>query len=106
MRASTPTTLTSVTTPAPASAAPIAYNSDFNGDGYHDLAVGMPFYRPPQAPARRARSPSCTAARTASPDAPTCGPSPAACSTRSTPPVPDGARAWPRPTPTATARPT
>ncbi|MGW2218739.1 FG-GAP and VCBS repeat-containing protein [Nonomuraea sp. NPDC001684] len=38
------TTLTSVTTPAPASAAPIAYNSDFNGDGYNDLAVGMPSY--------------------------------------------------------------
>ncbi|MFI6819193.1 FG-GAP and VCBS repeat-containing protein [Nonomuraea sp. NPDC050328] len=38
------TTFTSVAAPASASAAPIAYNSDFNGDGYNDLAVGMPSY--------------------------------------------------------------
>ncbi|MEV3986257.1 FG-GAP and VCBS repeat-containing protein [Nonomuraea sp. NPDC049758] len=38
------TTLASITTPAAAAAAPIAYNSDFNGDGYNDLAVGMPSY--------------------------------------------------------------
>ncbi|MET7907995.1 FG-GAP-like repeat-containing protein [Streptomyces avermitilis] len=36
------TALTPLTLPTPASAAPATYADDFNGDGYRDLAVGMP----------------------------------------------------------------